>query len=113
MEIIIHSPAQWNSKSGTNNVNIWNKWLSVLDSQNKNKTLWYVFSLVAQGILFLPVPAALIYYFNAPIFTLAITLSLYFANIIAGMGGAGIRTMISFFLISILIHLAMVAIYTL
>jgi len=113
MEITINQNAQWNNGITKTNSNIYTKWLAVLDSQQQNKTLWFVVSLIAQGVLFLPVPAALIYYFNAPVYILAITLFMYFANIIAGMGGAGIRVMLSFFLLSVFLHLVMIAIFVL
>jgi len=113
MEITINQNTQWAAKQSKTDNNIYTKWLAVLDSQQQNRTLWFVVSLIAQGVLFLPVPAALIYYFNAPVYILAITLCMYFANIIAGMGGAGIRVMLSFFLSSVLIHLIMIAFYVL
>jgi len=111
MEIAIIPQTHWNAKQETVNGNVYTRVLSVLDSQEQSKTLWYIISLIAQGVLFLPVPAMLIYYFNAPIFILVITLSLYFANIIAGMGGAGIRVLLSLFSISVLVHLLMCAIF--
>jgi hypothetical protein len=110
MEITINQNAQWNAGIIKTKSNFYTKWLAVLDSQQPNKTLWYIVSLIAQGVLFLPVPAALIYYFNAPVYILAITLFMYFANIIAGMGGAGIRITLSFFLLSVFVHLTMITV---
>jgi hypothetical protein len=92
---------------------LWNKWLMIADSQAPNKTMWFLVSLVAQGVLFLPIPAALMYYYNAPIIVLAVTMVLFFANIIAGMGGSGIRTVLAFFAISVLLHLVMLAVFIL
>ncbi|HEY8783528.1 MAG TPA: hypothetical protein VIM16_18015 [Mucilaginibacter sp.] len=37
----------------------------------------------------------------------------FFANIIGGMGGAGVRTLIAFFGISVLVHAVMVAVFVL
>jgi hypothetical protein len=113
MELTIHPQTQWNPESGITHFNIWNKLLTTLDSQDGNKTLWYIVSMIAQGVLFLPVPAAMIYYFNAPLFLLPITLFLFFGNIIAGMGGAGIRVILSLFIISSIIHLGLVTFYLL
>ena len=98
---------------GTTHFIIWNKLLATLDSQNDSKTLWYIVSMIAQGVLFLPVPAAMIYYFNAPLFLLPITLFFFFGNIIAGMSGAGIRVILSLFIISAIAHLSMVLFYLL
>ncbi|WP_428329492.1 hypothetical protein [Mucilaginibacter sp.] len=95
------------------NISIGTKLMSLADSQADHKTLWFMVSLIVQGVLFLPIPAALIYYFNAPVLIVAITLTLFFANVIAGMGGAGIRTLLAFFFGSVLIHLLMLAIFIL
>ncbi len=92
-------------------VNIYNKWLAFEDSQAQSKTLWYLVSIIAQGVLFLPIPAVLMYYFSAPIIVLIITMTLFFSNVIAGMGGSGIRTLISLFAISIIVHLFMLALF--
>ena len=72
-----------------------------------------MFSLVSQGVLFLPVPAFLLYYYNAPIVVLVVTLVLFFANIIAGMGGSGIRTLLGFFAFSVLVHITMLLVFML
>jgi hypothetical protein len=112
MEITINPKTQWPTNQGAINSNIITRALALLDSQEPSKTLWYVISLIAQGVLFLPVPALLIYYFNAPVIIVVITLFLYFANIIAGMGGAGIRVLMGFLLLSVLVHLIMLAAFT-
>jgi len=114
MATSINAPASWdNTKTQKTNSSIWSKWLAFTDSQAKNRTFWFLFSLVFQGVFFLPLPAALTFYYNAPIYTLVITLTLFFANVIAGMGGSGIRTMINLFAASILVHITMMAIYVL
>jgi hypothetical protein len=98
MENIITAPAHWvNSNNIQHKLSFWDKWNAFADKQADSKTLWFIVSLIAQGVLFLPVPAALIYYFQAPLAVLAVTLGLYFANIISGMGGAGIRVTLLFF----------------
>jgi len=78
---------------------------------NDNRTVWYLVSLVTQGLIFLPIPAILMSYYNAPIILMAITMTLFFANVIAGLGGLSIRTMISWFALSILVHILMLAIF--
>jgi hypothetical protein len=113
MELTIHPQTQWNPKQGAISFNTWNKCLAVIDNQVSNITMWYIVSMIAQGILFLPVPAALIFYFNAPLFILPITLVLFFGNIIAGMGGAGIRVILALFISSVIIHLSLLAFYIL
>ena len=115
MATLINAPAHWNEQAETQKANntIWNKWITAADSQAKNQTLWFLLSLIGQGVFFLPVPALLIYYYNAPIVVLVITLFLFFANIIAGMGGSGIRTTLTLFAVSILVHLVMLALFIL
>jgi hypothetical protein len=114
MATLTNTPAQWSEVSLTNSNNgLLTKITAWADSQVPNRTLWFMVSLIAQGVLFLPVPAVLLYYFHAPIAVLAITLGLFFSNIIAGMGGAGIRVMLSFFAFSIIAHLLMILVFTL
>jgi len=110
MENVITTQGNWATNRDTQqyNSNLLEKWNGFADKQANNKTLWFIVSLIAQGVLFLPIPAALIFYFNAPIVLLAISLVLYFANIIAGMGGAGIRVLLLVFASSIIIHLLMI-----
>ena len=117
METSINTSTRWmaepSAKIQNNDHNIYYKLTAFADSQAHSKTLWYLVSMIAQGVLFLPVPAVLMYYFNAPIIVLAITMTLFFSNIIAGMGGAGIRVLMLLFAISAIIHLLMLAIFVL
>jgi hypothetical protein len=83
------------------------KFNAFADGQKQNRTLWFFLVLMVHGVLFLPLPAVLSYYFDAPFIMLAITMVCFFANLIANMAGAGIRTVLAFFGASILIHLAM------
>lgn len=112
MATLTNTAAQWSEVSLTNN-NLLTQITTWADKQAPNRTLWFMVSLIAQGVLFLPVPAVLLYYFDAPLAVLAVTLSLFFSNIIAGMGGAGIRVMLGFFAFSILAHLLMILVFTL
>lgn len=113
MATLTNTTAQWSEVSLTNNNNsLLTKITAWADRQAPNRTLWFMVSLIAQGVLFLPVPAVLLYYFHAPIAILAITLGLFFSNIIAGMGGAGIRVMLGLFAFSILAHLLMILVFT-
>jgi len=93
------------------NTTLWTKYLAYADSQANNRTLWFFISLMVHGVLLLPVPAVLMYYFNAPVAVLAVTMSCFFANLIANMGGAGIRTTLLCFWGSLLIHMAMIVVF--
>lgn len=114
MATLTNASANWGDTSLTtnNNTTVLSKLMNWADAQAPNKTVWFIVSLIAQGVLFLPIPAVLMYYFDAPLFVLAITMILFFANIIAGMGGAGIRVLISFFAFSILAHLLMFLVFS-
>lgn len=103
---------QGQSETQQSTDNIWNKLVAFTDSQAKVKTQWFMISLIVQGVFFLPLPAALSFYYGAPAYMLFITLGLFFANIISGMGGAGIRVTMGLLATSTLVHLLMLAIYT-
>jgi hypothetical protein len=112
--IKIQSKTHWAEEATQETTtSIWAKWLTVIDKEAERKTLWFMVSLIVQGVLFLPLPAVLIYYFNAPTLILAVTLGLFFANIITGMSGSGIRTTLNLFAISFVAHLLMLAIFVL
>jgi hypothetical protein len=89
----------------------WTNLLAIADHQADHKTMWFLFSLIFQGVCFLPIPAVLIYYYHASIIVLPITFGLYLSNIIVGMGGSGIRVVIGLFLLSTLINLSMIAMH--
>jgi hypothetical protein len=85
--------------------------LAMVDSQADKKTAWFLFTLVFQGVFFLPIPAVLMYYYHAPVMVLPITFGLYLGSIIVGMGGSGIRVIIGWLVMSMLINLGMLALY--
>ncbi|WP_295792969.1 hypothetical protein [Mucilaginibacter sp.] len=108
MATSINHAGQWTQEPATTTpTNIFNKWAAFTQSQSENKTFWFLLSLVFQGVFFLPLPALLIYYFNAPTLIVVVTLTLFFANIIAGMGGAGIKALLKLFAASIVIQVLM------
>jgi len=94
--------------STTSSVSWLAKFNHFADSQAQNRTLWFFVNLVVHGVFILPLPVVLIYYFNAPVVIILATMTCFFMNIIANMGGAGIRTTIGLFAISLLVHVGMV-----
>jgi hypothetical protein len=113
METTMSTRVQWTKPTTEKNTqSLTYKWNTFVNSQADSKTLWFLVSLVFQGVFFLPVPAILLYYFNAPILVLVVTLTLFFANIIAGMGGAGIKTLLTLFVASIALHALMLIVFT-
>ncbi len=115
MATTLSARTQWKGQSETQRSTggIWSKLVAFTDSQAKVKTQWFMISLIVQGVFFLPLPAALSFYYGAPAYILFITLGLFFANIISGMGGAGIRVTIGLLATSILVHILMLAVYIL
>lgn len=83
------------------------------DSQKQSHTLWFFMVLMVHGVLLLPLPAVLSYYYDAPVGVLAVTMACFFTNLIANMGGAGIRATLLFFGGSVLLHVIMALIYIL
>ena len=112
----LNNTTNWSTNTtapSANITNTWTKWMRWADTQKDYKTIWFLVSLIAQGVLFLPIPAVLMYYYGAPLVVLGVTMVLFFANIIAGMGGSGIRVLIGFLFSSIVIHLLMLAVFIL
>ena len=111
----INVPSHWadNTASPVASKNLWHKWLDYTDTQAENRTFWFLFSLLAQGVLFLPIPAVLMFYYNAPIIVLIVTMASFFANVIAGMSGSGIRVLLTLFAGSVIAHVLMLAIFIL
>jgi len=70
------------SEAPAHQINLHSKWLAFTESQAESKIAWYVVSMIAQGVLFLPVPAVLLYYFTAPFYVLVITLGLFFQTLL-------------------------------
>jgi hypothetical protein len=94
-------------------INLWIKLITAADSQADNKTAWFLISLIFQGVLFLPIPAVLMYYYQASIIVLPVTFGLFMSNIIVGMGGSSIRVVLGMIALSVLVNVTMLALYIL
>lgn len=103
-------PQQWAQTEAlsSNNLNIWSRLNAFADTQKPNHTLWFFINLTLHGVFILPLPVVLIYYFGAPVVILGVTLIVFFLNMIANMGGSGIRTTLGLFAASLAIHVLMV-----
>jgi hypothetical protein len=114
MDTTLRAHTSWDSQaeSQSKTARPGSKLTAFINSQAKNETGWFLISLMVQGIFFLPLPAVLIYSFNAPAYILVFSLSLFFANIIAGMSSAGAKAIIYLFAISVVVHLLLLAIFT-
>ena len=102
-------PQNWaqTENSSSNNLTIWNKLAAFADTQKPNRTLWFFVNLVVHGVFILPLPVVLIYYFGAPTAILGVTMILFFVNIVANMGGSGMRSVLGLFAASIAVNLLM------
>jgi len=114
MSTIINAPSHWITgpaiQKQKNDSNIYNKLVVFADNQAKNMTSLFTTSLIAQCVLFLPLPALLIFYYHGPVIVLAIAITLFFANIIACIGGQGMRSIVSIFAL-IIIDLIMLVMF--
>jgi hypothetical protein len=107
------SPISWvqASQNQSFHVNLWKRFLLYADSQKANRTLWFFIALMVHGVIILPLPIVLIYYFNAPALILVITMVCFFTNFIANMGGSGIRSTLISLAASVLIHIIMLIVF--
>ncbi len=83
------------------------------ESQKDKRLGWFMISLLAQAVLFLPIPAALMYYYDASISVLAITVALFFVNLVAGMAGSKINVLMILIAITTIVNIAMILAYIL
>ncbi|MBS1524430.1 MAG: hypothetical protein JST19_02210 [Bacteroidetes bacterium] len=99
-------PAHWAAGSEKSNAHttLLDKFNAFADAQKEKKAFWFFAALTVQGIFFLPLPVFLVYYFNASITIVLITMVCFFTSIIAYMGGAGIRSVVLLSIASILIQ---------
>lgn len=105
------TPAHWTTTNNrkTIHTSTWTKYLNFVDKQKDNRTLWFLLSLGIHATILLPLPLILIGFFNAPIAFLGITMLCFFTNFVMNMGGSGIRATFTSFMVSIIIHLGMIA----
>lgn len=115
MDTILSARTSWDNQTEKQSeiIRHESKFTIFINGQKKNETAWFLVSLVVQGVFFLPIPALLVFSFNAPAYILVFTLGLFFANIIAGMSSAGAKSIIYLFAASIVVHAILLAIFTL
>ena len=114
MEPTIKTPNLTDEKlPGGSKPTVHNRYLAFIKRQQKNQTAWFMLTMVLQGLLILPVPAILLFYYDAPIYVLIITMLTYFPNLITAMTGSGLRVTIAIFVCSLLINWGMLLCYIL
>jgi hypothetical protein len=83
------------------------------ESQKNKRLGWFMISLLAQAVIFLPIPAALMYYCDASVSVLAIGVGLFFINLVAGMAGSKINVLMILIAITTIVNVAMILAYVL
>ncbi|HEY4198245.1 MAG TPA: hypothetical protein VGM63_22045 [Mucilaginibacter sp.] len=92
---------------------IYKKFIDFADSQTEKRAAWFLISILGPGVLFLPIPAALMYYYDASVWTLAVTVVLFFASLVVGMGGSKIGVLIALLGVNIIVHISLILMYVL
>jgi hypothetical protein len=115
MEPIIKTPVNLADEQnpGEQEPTVHNRYLAFVKRQTKNQAGWVLFTMIVQGVFTLPAPAILIFYYDAPIYVLIITLLTYFPNLITAMTGSGLRVTFAIFTCSLLINWGMLLCYIL
>jgi len=112
--IEINSPGGLvDEEAAEKHVSLYKRLTVFAEAQAGNRLGWYMGSLLFQGVLCLPVPAFLMYYYHAPIWVLVVTVLLFFSNLVAGMCDSKINVLMNLLVGGILVHIAMVLFFIL
>lgn len=105
------SQTAWvSADKSSSRVSVWQKFLQFADSQASIKTGWWVISLMIHSFL-VPIAFLMAYVYEGPALAfLFISMMSFFVNFIANMGGASVRFTFISFLVSLVIHTAMIAV---
>lgn len=97
-----------NHTANTPSVSLFDRYLAFVDSQKPNAVGWWLGSLMLHGCILVPISFLLVYSLGGPTLPfLFISMTLFFINFIANMGGAGFRFTFNTFILSIGIHMLM------
>lgn len=84
---------------------------SFVDSQKVNSVAWWLGSLMLHGCILVPLTFLFVYSAGGPAgLFLAISMTAFFVNVIANMGGAGFRFTFNSLVVSVILHLIMIAV---
>ncbi len=81
------------------------KYLDFCDSQMNERTLWYLIPLISLSAAIMPAGIFLMSYFDWYIGFVGFSIILFFANIIISIAEQHTRVTITFYLITVLIHI--------
>lgn len=80
------------------------KYLNFCDQQMKQRTLWYLIPLMSLSAAIMPISIFLMSYFEGYIVFVAISILLFFGNIILSIADQPTRVTITFYLLTLLVH---------
>ncbi|MGB4399798.1 MAG: hypothetical protein WBJ10_10525 [Daejeonella sp.] len=93
-----------------NSNGLWAKYVAFVDDEKPRAVAWWLGSLMLHGCILVPLTFLLVYSLNGPTGTfLSISMGLFFINVIANMGSASFRFTFNSLMVSVIIHLLMVA----
>lgn len=86
-------------------VSLWTKYLNFADSQKPNHLGWFLVSIIIHSTILVPLTFILVYSLGGYVLPcLAVSMVMFFANIVANMSSASTRFTIFIFGLSLLIH---------
>ncbi|WP_142529579.1 hypothetical protein [Pedobacter westerhofensis] len=86
-------------------ISLWAKFITFADSQKENRLAWFLVSLILHATMLVPITFILVYSLDGHVIPcLAVSMIIFFANIVANMSGANTRSTIFLFGLSLLIH---------
>jgi hypothetical protein len=86
-------------------ISLWTKYLNFADGQKENRLAWFLVSIILHATVLVPLTFMLVYSLGGYVIPcLAASMVIFFANIVANMGGASTRATIFLFGFSLLIH---------
>ncbi|SKB29763.1 hypothetical protein [Daejeonella lutea] len=98
----------YQTKENYSSIGIWEKYNAFVDTQKPNAIGWWLGSLMLHGCILVPISFLLVYSLGGPTIPfLFISMSLFFINVIANMGGAAFKVTFNSFMLSIAIHILM------
>jgi hypothetical protein len=86
-------------------LSFWARFITFADGQKENRLAWFLVSLILHATLLVPITFILVYSLDGHVIPcLAVSMVIFFANIVANMSGANTRSTIFLFGLSLLIH---------
>jgi|GEM_PF-2164707 len=86
-------------------LSLWAKFITFADSQKENRLAWFLVSLILHATMLVPLTFILVYSLDGHVIPcLAVSMVIFFANIVANMSGANTRSTIFLFGLSLAVH---------